>query len=377
MQESPGMADTSRHDGDRRALVERVRFGFYLVEPVALQDALELGARAEERGFDLVASCENLFWWNPGQAPVWDCFTVLATLAERTDRLPLMTNVIDPVKRHPAVVAHILATLDNIWPGRFTLGIGPGEVANYGPLVDVSGPPPHRFYTRTREFIEVLRGVWASTQEEPFSFEGRLFQIEDAHLSLKPVTEPHPPIYLAALGERMKRLTGQVADGWTPVIYTPETYAADWAEVASAAEAAGRDPRAIDRALTISTVVLSDEQKARAFGDIVGRVMLTTRPQLLGRLGHSELADERLDVARTASPMDGVQLAQQIPAGLGEQVTICGTPEQAIRRIEEFIAAGVRLFVLWPPYEDAQMLGETIEHYRSTILPYFAARSSR
>ena len=101
--------------------------------------------------------------------------------------------------------------LDNIWPGRFTLGIGPGEVANYGPLVDVSGPPPHRFYTRTREFIEVLRGVWASTQEEPFSFEGRLFQVEDAHLSLKPVTEPHPPIYLAALGERMKELTGQVA----------------------------------------------------------------------------------------------------------------------------------------------------------------------
>ena len=69
-------------------------------------------------------------------------------------------------------------------------------------------------------------------------------------------------------------------------------------------------------------------------------------------------------------------IAQRLPAGLGEEVTICGTPEQAIRRIEAFIAAGVRRFVLWPPYEDAQMLGETIEHYSSTILPYFAARSS-
>jgi alkanesulfonate monooxygenase SsuD/methylene tetrahydromethanopterin reductase-like flavin-dependent oxidoreductase (luciferase family) len=143
--------------------------------------------------------------------------------------------------------------------------------------------------------------------------------------------------------------------------------------VAAAAEAAGRDSRAIDRALTVSTVVLSDENKARAFGDLVGRVMLTTRPQLLRQLGHAELVDERLDVARTASPMAGVQLAQQIPAGLGEQVTICGTAERAIRRIEDFIAAGVRLFVLWPPYEDAEMLEETIEHYSSTILPYFAA----
>jgi hypothetical protein len=33
----------------------------------------------------------------------------------------------------------------------------------------------------------------------------------------------------------------------------------------------------------------------------------------------------------------------------------------------------VRLFVLWPPYDNAEMLGETIEHYSSTILPYFAA----
>jgi alkanesulfonate monooxygenase SsuD/methylene tetrahydromethanopterin reductase-like flavin-dependent oxidoreductase (luciferase family) len=270
------MTRESAGDGDRSALVEQLRFGFYLVEPVALHDALELGVRAEQWGFDLVASCENLFWWDPGQAPVWDCFTLLTTLAERTRRLPLMTNVIDPAKRHPAVVAHILATLDNIWPGRFTLGIGPGEVANYGPLVDVSGPPPHRFYTRTREFIEVLKGLWSSTQEEPFGFEGQHFQVDGAHLSLTPVTEPHPPIYLAALGPKMKQLTGQVADGWTPVIYTPETYAADWTEVAAAAEAAGRDPRVIDRALTVSTVVLSDEQRARAFGDIVGRVMLTT-----------------------------------------------------------------------------------------------------
>ena len=45
---------------------------------------------------------------------------------------------------------------------------------------------------------------------------------------------------------------------------SPETYAADWKEVAAAAEAAGRDSRAIDRALTVSTVVLSDERKARA-----------------------------------------------------------------------------------------------------------------
>ena len=41
--------------------------------------------------------------------------------------------------------------------------------------------------------------------------------------------------------------------------------------------------------------------------------------------------------------------------------------------VEEFVAAGVRLFVLWPPYEDREMLTETIEHYSNTILPHFDA----
>jgi alkanesulfonate monooxygenase SsuD/methylene tetrahydromethanopterin reductase-like flavin-dependent oxidoreductase (luciferase family) len=365
-------------DQDRRAGAESVRFGFYLVEPVGLHAALRLGVRAEEWGFDLVALCENLFWWNPGQAPVWDNFTVLATLAERTSRIPLMTNVIDPVKRHPAVVAHMVSTLDNLSPGRIILGIGAGERGNFGPLVDVAGPPPHRLFTRTREFIEVLRGVWSSTAESPFSFEGTYFRLENAHLSLKPVIKPHPPIYLAAMGPRTRQLTGRVADGWTPVAYTPETYASDWEEVAAAAKSAGRKPDAIDRALTISTLVLRDGKKAREIGGgLIGRIMLANRPRLLRQLGHPELADDRLDVSRTANPMDGVQVAERIPLELGERVTICGTPGEAIRRIEEFVDAGVRLFVLWPPYEDEGILTETLDHYRNSILPHFAHERHR
>jgi alkanesulfonate monooxygenase SsuD/methylene tetrahydromethanopterin reductase-like flavin-dependent oxidoreductase (luciferase family) len=180
------------------------------------------------------------------------------------------------------------------------------------------------------------------------------------------------------MGPKTRELTGQVANGWTPVVYTPETYTSDWEEVAAAAKSAGRDPDLIDRALTISTVVLSDGKKAREIGGgLIGRMMLTNRPRLLRQLGHPELADDQLDVSQTTNPMAGAKFAERIPLELGERVTICGTPEDAIRRIEQFVDAGVRLFVLWPPYEDEGLLTETLGHYRSSILPYFAAGGHR
>ena len=350
------------------------RFAFYLVEPVPLADALALGVQAEDWGFDLVAVCENLFWWNPIYAPVWDNFTVLTAIAARTQSIGLMTNVIDPVKRHPAVIAHTVATLDQMTSGRVTLGIGAGEIGNYGPLLDVIGPPPHQLYGRTKEFIEVVHGVWRSSLAEPFVFQGKHFQLHNAHLSLKPFTQPHPPIYLAGMSPKTKHLTGAVADGWTPVTYTPETYANAWADVQQGARNVGRNPAALDRALTICTVVLNDEMQAKSAGSLAGRKRMSARPALLRELGYPELAGSGVDVTQKEDPCAGHDIVQRIPASLGEKATICGTPHQAIQQIEEFIDAGVQMFVLWMPYDTPQFLQETIDHYRQTILPYFSAR---
>lgn len=351
------------------------QFALYLAEPLGLHDALALGEQAEALGFDLVAACQNFFWWEQGEAPVWDLFTLLNTLANRTS-IDLMTNVVDPFARHPATVAHILATFDNLWPGRLTLGLGPGEVMNFGPLKDVAGEPPYRLMTRTQEFIEVMHGIWASTVEAPFSYAGRYFQIADAHLSMKPVTKPHPPIYVAAMGPNMRRLTGRIADGWTPATYTPATYSADWQLIADSAIAAGRDPDQIGRALTIFTCVMTDGAAARARASVFGRLELVARPNLLHQLGYGELADDRFSLANTAGISTGVDRAAQIPQQLGEQVTICGTPHDAIVQIEAFVDAGVERFMIWPLYSQATACKETLTHFQQTILPHFKGQTA-
>lgn len=352
-------------------LIRKIRFALALCEPVGLVDALDAGSKAEEWGFDAVAVCENLFWYDPAFAPVWDNFTVLTTLANRTKNIGLMTAVIDPVKRHPVVVAHMVATLDHIAPERLLLGIGPGEITNFEPIRDLAGTPPYRLLTRTKEFINVLRGTWASTPETPFSFAGDFFHVEQAYLSLKPATKPHPPIYVGAMGPNMRQLTGEMANGWLPVTYTPETFAHDWQMVSTSAKKVGRNPAEIDRGLLIYTTVLDDGEKAKAHGSLYGRDLLVERPDVLRQLGYAELADDRLSLVQKASPAEGRDLAQQIPQRLAEQVIISGTPQQAIQQIEQFIHAGVRLFAIWPPFDDKKMFHETMRHYQNTILPYF------
>ena len=278
--------------------MEDIRFAFYLVEPVGLHDALEYGVKAEEWGFDVVAACDNTFWWTPGQSPVWHNPTLLTTILSRTKNIKIMSSVFDPVKRHPALVAHMASTLDNIAKGRYAFGIGAGEIANYGPLVDLSGPRPHRLLTRIKEYITVIHGIWNSTVEKPFNFDGRFFHLRNAYLSLKPSTKPHPPIYVASLGPKMRKLTGEMADGWVPLTYTPETYEKDLKSIETAAKSVGKNMDDIDPSLTIYTAVSKDDDRVKEIASMRGKLELVARPRLLQDLGYAELGTQGLQGTR-------------------------------------------------------------------------------
>jgi 5,10-methylenetetrahydromethanopterin reductase/phthiodiolone/phenolphthiodiolone dimycocerosates ketoreductase len=264
------------------------------------------------------------------------------------------------------------------------VGIGAGEVGNYGPLLDLNGPKdPGEMFTRIREFMQVMHGVWDSTVEKPFNFNGVHFHVEDAFLSLKPFTKPRPPLYLAALGPRMRQLVGEFADGWCPLTYSPETYEKDWSQIQEYARRAGRNPDTIDSALIAYTTVLGDGERARKMASERGRIDLAARPALLAGLGYQKLAKEFRDLAwslRKGPATEEIsrekeshdQAMNEIPEELTTKVNICGTPDEAIAQIEDYRKAGVRLLILWPPYEQNDALQETIKNYRDKILPYFA-----
>src|SRR5213083_2911916 len=119
---------------------------------------VELALEAERLGFDSVWTAE---------AYGSDVLTPLAWWGARTTRLKLGTAVMQMSARTPAATAMAAMTLDHLSNGRFALGLGAS-----GPQVVEGwyGQPFAKPLARTREYIEILRRIWA--RQEPVAFEG-------------------------------------------------------------------------------------------------------------------------------------------------------------------------------------------------------------
>ncbi len=136
---------------------------------------------------------------------------------ERTDDMRVGTGVSAIVHRyHPANIAHQLATLDEMYPGRVFLGLGTGEALNESPL-GYSMPEWSECAQRTAEAIRMIRRLFS---EDFVDYEGRFWDLNGAHLYTGPDTAP--PIWVAANGTTAARMAGDLADGFVTVFESPE-----------------------------------------------------------------------------------------------------------------------------------------------------------
>jgi coenzyme F420-dependent glucose-6-phosphate dehydrogenase len=163
---------------------------------------------AEEAGFKYGGISDHFHPWvdRQGHSPfVWG---VLGGIAAATERIEIGTMVTCPIMRtHPAIVAHAAATIAEIMPGRFFLGLGSGE--NLNEHIVGSGWPRARVrIDMLEEATEIIRGLWSGRNT---SFDGVFFDVDNARLYSMP--EVLPPIYLAAAGPIAARLAGRMGDG--------------------------------------------------------------------------------------------------------------------------------------------------------------------
>ncbi len=176
-------------------------------------------------GFDSVWVWDHYVSWNSPHEAVLDGLTTLAGLAEATTRIKLGPLVANNTNRHPARLAKIGATLQEISGGRFELGLGAGglefEQAPFG--ID-QGDNKAR-YTRLREAVEIIPALWRG---EPVTIAGQYYPLQEAICS--PAPQPRPPLILGALGPGIAKLAGRYADGlnlqWRNRARYPELLAA-------------------------------------------------------------------------------------------------------------------------------------------------------
>jgi G6PDH family F420-dependent oxidoreductase len=171
-------------------------------------DLVGFAARAEEAGFTFALVSDHYHPWTDRQGHSPLVWSVLGGIAGVTERLRVGTGVTCPlVRTPPALVAQAAATVSEMMPGRFFLGVGTGENLNEHITGD-PWPPVSVRMDMLEEAIDVMRPL---LRGELVTHRGRHFTVDNARVYCDPVTAP--PIYVAAAGEQAAELAGRVGDG--------------------------------------------------------------------------------------------------------------------------------------------------------------------
>jgi coenzyme F420-dependent glucose-6-phosphate dehydrogenase len=171
-------------------------------------DLVRYAAAAEATGFRFALISDHFHPWtdNQGQSPfVW---SVLGGIAQATERLQVGTGVTCPTFRmHPALVAHAAATVADMMPGRFFLGVGSGENLNEHILGD-NWPPVGIRLRMLEEAVAIIRELFTG---DLVTHDGDYYTVHTARLYTVP--EQPTPIMVAASGPMAAELAGRAGDG--------------------------------------------------------------------------------------------------------------------------------------------------------------------
>lgn len=174
-------------------------------EQFAPDDLLELVQRAERRGFNAALASDHFHPWSERQGESGHVWSWLGAAMQSTD-LSFGTVNAPGYRYHPAVIAQSAATLRSMYPDRFWLSIGSGELINEG-ITGKKWPPKPERNARLRECADVMRRLWDG---EEVHRDGHV-TVERATLYTRP--ESPPPLIGAALSEETAALLAEWAEG--------------------------------------------------------------------------------------------------------------------------------------------------------------------
>ncbi len=166
---------------------------------------VELGALAEEHGFDFVSISDHFHPWVDAQGHSPFVWSVLGALAERTSHIDVAVGVTCPIMRiHPAVLAQAAATTGQLLDGRFTWGVGTGEALNEHITGQRWPIAPDRI-DMLAEAIDVIRQLWSGDE---VTFRGEYFTIENARVYDPPTHRI--PIIVSAFAPQAAKMAAAV-----------------------------------------------------------------------------------------------------------------------------------------------------------------------
>jgi probable F420-dependent oxidoreductase len=184
------------------------------IPPAGMSEIARVAKELEDVGYDGATTAETNH----------DPFLPLVVAAEHTEHLELGTGIAVAFARNPMTLANTAYDLQAFSKGRFRLGLGSQIKAHIEKRFSMpwSHPAP-----RMREMVLAIRAIWACWNGgEKLDFRGEFYR----HTLMTPFFDPgpnpygDPKILLAAVGELMTEVAGEVADGMILHGFTTERY---------------------------------------------------------------------------------------------------------------------------------------------------------
>src|ERR1700757_3780630 len=155
-------------------------------------------------------------WLDAGGHDALDPFVTLGFAAARTTTLRLISNIVVLPYRNPFVVAKSGATLDLLSGGRFTLAVGVGYLKREFAALGVDYEERAALFD---EALDVIRAIWTT---DDVSFEGKHFTASGITAHPRPVSDPHPPIWIGGNTAASRQRVALYGDGWCPFPPPPQ-----------------------------------------------------------------------------------------------------------------------------------------------------------
>jgi len=303
---------------------------------------------------DTVQAAERLSYDSVYTAEAYgsDALTPLAWYGARTSKIKLGTAVTQVSARTPTATAMHALTLDGLSGGRLVLGVGVS-----GPQVVEGwyGQPFGRPLARTREYVDIMRQVWA--REAPVTSAGPHYPLPcpsgtglgKSLRSIAHPVRPRIPVYLGAEGPKNVALAAEIADGWIPFFLDPTMVESVYGEALAA-----RRP-GFDIVAPVTTVVTDDLTMALQIAKMplalymggMGAREQNFHLDLIGRLGYAEEAQRVQELFLAGRREEAVRA---VPDELADATSLLGPIERIKDRmslwrdspITTLLIAGVR-----------------------------------
>jgi F420-dependent oxidoreductase-like protein len=291
------------------------------------QTAVDIAVRAEQLGYDSLWVYDHFHNVpRPAHEAVFECWTTMAAISQRTSTIRLGQMVGCNSYRQPSVLAKITSTVDVISGGRLDWGIGAGWYENEYRGYGFEFPRPKDRIGMLEESVQIVRSMWTETET---TFDGKYYKLQRANCDPKPLQSPHPPIWIGGGGEQLTlRVVAKHAD-YSNFGGKPDEWARKREILKGHCAAVGRDEDTIGKTISGEMFVRSTEAEIVAAGS-------------------RNLWGEPFESWR-----DG---------------NLVGTPEQVAEKIQRYVDLGCTGFIPWcSDYPDT----ESLELFATQVMPHF------